>query len=909
MNEFSIPLLRLLTSSSLDSGYIFGWLITGSFGLFALVYAFLKSVHWLKASSSLKKQAWKKLKVPLSHHTWMNDVVSGGQPFTCCSCLTSLVYPQTSETISMSRSPIHRCCVCGAAAHFHCSQFAAKDCKCVAQSGCGKVQHHWSERWFNLDDNPETSAFCFYCDEPCGIPSIDAPPAWYCLWCQRSIHVKCQAIMSEEYGDICDLGAHRRLILSPLCVRRAESEKLNSITEEIIASTVYGQSRRKWYLNKRGSNESNACDRLKKYIIHDLPPDSRPLLVFINAKSGTQNGPVLQRWLNMLLNPVQVIELSSSQGPEAGLELFSNVQLFLILVCGGDGTVAWVHDAIERYNYASPPALAVLPLGTVNDLSRVLHWGGGFSVVQGQDALSTFLNDIDHAVVTMLDRWKVNVTDEKSGGKPSKVKSKFMMNYLGIGCDARVAYEFHMNREEKSGKFYNQLVNELRYAKEGSRDMMDIACADLPWEVWLEVDEKDIKIPKDAEDLIVLNIGSYMGGVDLWQNDCEHDDSFNHQCMHDKILEVVCVTGSWHLGKLQVPNFTSALLAQGKAIRIHLSSPFPMQIDGEPFIQQPGCLEITHHGQVAMLQRTSGTEGPRGHVTTEFLVDAQHNGGISRNRQHTRTCLQKQESDRSDSYSNRTSLQTSDGTREVQYTTSSRSSGSDTLSNESGNEYSSYTSNSEEDEDAYSSSSLDRTPQVTYSSSSKSEGYSSYEQPTRRPTHMLKHSTQKKSGPSRTHKSYGIKNHEKHFGAWKKVKDRLTTVFHRPHHHHHRHGDHTHDEAKMSRVSSLDKHKGEVINLKKKDEAYGDMAIEKTKKSLVRVKGQHSHLHGLVQSLLRHIRHSKKLKSGKKSVGRLGKEQHGRNKIVNKSHWWRLLQHHHKVAKLHNKTHKQFLRH
>lgn len=128
---------------------------------------------------------------------------------------------------------------------------------------------------------------------------------------------------------------------------------------------------------------------------------------------------------------MQVIDLSSSQGPEAGLELFSNVQYFRVLVCGGDGTVAWVLDAIERYNFESPPPVAVLPLGTGNDLSRVLHWGGGYSVVEGQGALSTFLHDIDHAAVTMLDRWKVNITEEKSSGEPSKVKSKFMMNYLG----------------------------------------------------------------------------------------------------------------------------------------------------------------------------------------------------------------------------------------------------------------------------------------------------------------------------------------------------------------------------------------------------------------------------------------------------------------------------------------------
>ena len=49
-----------------------------------------------------------------------------------------------------------------------------------------------------------------------------------------------------------------------------------------------------------------------------------------------------------------------------------------------------------------------------------------------------------------------------------------------------------------------------------------------------------------------MNIASYMGGVDLWQNDNEHDDDFNLQSMHDKTLEVVCISGTWHLGKLQV---------------------------------------------------------------------------------------------------------------------------------------------------------------------------------------------------------------------------------------------------------------------------------------------------------------------------------------------------------------------
>ncbi|XP_034210923.1 diacylglycerol kinase 2-like isoform X2 [Prunus dulcis] len=246
---------------------------------------------------------------------------------------------------------------------------------------------------------------------------------------------------------------------------------------------------------------------------------------------------------------LKVFELSSSQGPEVGLELFNHVHYFRVLVFGGDGTVAWVLDAIERHKFESPPPIAILPLGTGNDLSRVLQWGRGFSTVDGQGGLTTLLHEINHAAVTMLDRWKVNI---KSEADPNKVQSKFMMNYLGIGCDAKVAYEFHVTREINPEKFSSQFVNKLRYAKEGARDIMDRTCADLPWQVWLEVDGKDIDIPKDSEGLIVLNIGSYMGGVNLWQNDIEHDDDFSLQSMHDKMLEVVCVCGAWHLGKLQV---------------------------------------------------------------------------------------------------------------------------------------------------------------------------------------------------------------------------------------------------------------------------------------------------------------------------------------------------------------------
>ncbi|GAB2287212.1 Diacylglycerol kinase 2 [Dionaea muscipula] len=703
MFDHNILLSRVLTMWETADLVILGWLITGSVGLLAVTFAFQKwqnrtTLNWVKASARAKEKAGKKLNVPLSRHIWMEEYTYGEQPSTCCVCLTSLTFSQSLGTKVVLHTPVHRCTVCGVAAHFYCSQFAAKDCKCVAQADHSYVQHHWSERGIKMDDNPETSAFCFFCDEPCGVPLLDASPAWNCLWCQRFIHVKCHAKMTKESGGACDLGPLRNAILSPLCVKEVDEEPmkgvmLSTITEEAVASSVSGQVKKRRTRTKYGTDRSfsgkfkdvqfpgspmscalnglsslKKCNsernidlisrngktigvkgppefiqkrggtvtygQAKKYKLVNLPKEAAPLLVFINTKSGAQNGPSLRRRLNMLLNPAQVFELSSYQGPEAGLRLFDGVKNYRVLVCGGDGTVAWVLDAIENLNFESPPPVAILPLGTGNDLARALRWGGGFSTVEGQGGLSNLLQDISHAAVTMLDRWKVDVKEENqdpnSNSNSNKTHSKFMLNYLGIGCDAKVAYEFHVYREENPEKCYSQFVNKLRYAKEGARDIIDRGCADLPCHVRLEVEGKEIQIPKDAEGLIVLNISSYMGGIDLWQNDYDHGDDFNLQSMHDRMLEVVCISGAWHLGKLQIGLSQARRLAQGKTIKIHASSPFPVQIDGEPFIQKPGYLEISHHGQAMMLKRAS--EEPRGRavsIMTEVLLDAECKGIIN----------------------------------------------------------------------------------------------------------------------------------------------------------------------------------------------------------------------------------------------------------------------------------------
>lgn len=51
---------------------------------------------------------------------------------------------------------------------------------------------------------------------------------------------------------------------------------------------------------------------------------------------------------------------------------------FRILAAGGDGTVAWLLKTIKELRLDPPPLLAVMPLGTGNDLSLSFGWGNTF---------------------------------------------------------------------------------------------------------------------------------------------------------------------------------------------------------------------------------------------------------------------------------------------------------------------------------------------------------------------------------------------------------------------------------------------------------------------------------------------------------------------------------------------------
>lgn len=289
----------------------------------------------------------------------------------------------------------------------------------------------------------------------------------------------------------------------------------------------------------------------------------------------------------------------------------------------------------------------------------------------------------------------------------------------------------------------------------------------------------------------------------------------------------------------------------------------------------------------------------------ENRSNAPHQDGILNKTNCTRTSLQHRESECTarDSYSNSTTQQTSScdsdseeyswtgqtgGLQSVTSSTSTKT-GASLLSDGTGSRYSSYTTNGEDELLGSSAGGEEDCDE----SSSKSKGYSSHDQPIRRharTSYLPMGSTSKRSGPSRTRKA-----NKKQTGMWTSLKDKLAIIFHHHHHHHHHHN--RDDQTKMR--------KGEAISLKRQHEEYGEKAVEKTSKTLIREKKQQNHnFHGLMEGLLRHIRNSKQSQPGKKTVDKLTKGQRGGKKTLDKSKLWRL---HREGAKSPNKTHVKLL--
>ncbi|XP_013387424.1 diacylglycerol kinase epsilon [Lingula anatina] len=448
------------------------------------------------------------------------------------------------------------CGSCGICVNDHNMKEANGNLPCKALASKSEVTHHW------VHGNLPLSSRCCICGELCGIrPELCD---FRCCWCQRTIHEECRH-ENAGYIQICDLGAFKDFIVPP---------------HRVELKLVGFKGRRHWKVGK---------------VLHPSSEDWRPLVVIANRKSGNYDGEHILQVFRGLLNPAQVIDLADMP-PGNGLEwahLVPDVTC-RVLVCGGDGTVGWVLSAIDNLKFRKLPEVCILPLGTGNDLSRVLGWGPGYT---REVDVTYILNQIKTARVVNLDRWKVEINSQKRFGIPSRSKVLIMNNYASIGVDALVALNFHKHRESRPSLFGSRFINKFWYFTYGTKDVLERECKDLHQKIVLEMDDKLISLP-DLEGVVVLNIGSWGGGCQPWGMGKDIPKSR----YNDGALEVMGIYSSFHIAQMQVGLAEPLRLGQASKVKIILfGGKAPMQVDGEPWEQRPAEITIVYHNHARML--------------------------------------------------------------------------------------------------------------------------------------------------------------------------------------------------------------------------------------------------------------------------------------------------------------------
>ncbi|XP_051979208.1 diacylglycerol kinase zeta isoform X1 [Xyrauchen texanus] len=419
-----------------------------------------------------------------------------------------------------------------------------------------------------------------------------------CSWCKQAYHNKVTCFMLQKIDETCSLGAHAAVIIPPTWIIRVRRQQ---------GSLKNSKRKKKTSFKAKPSKKVGEDGKWKHFVVRPIPSQlMKPLLVFVNPKSGGNQGTKIIRSFMWYLNPRQVFDLTQG-GPRDGLEMYSKVPNLRILVCGGDGTVGWILSVLDELQLNPQPAVAVLPLGTGNDLARTLNWGGGYT----DEPVNKILSHVEDGNIVQLDRWNLSVEpnqeaseEERDEHQTDKLPIDIFNNYFSLGFDAHVTLEFHESREAKPEKFNSRLRNKMFYAGTAFSDFLMGSSKDLSKHIKVVCDGTDLTSKVQdmkLQCLLFLNIPRYCAGTMPWGNPSEHND-FGPQKHDDGLIEVIGFTMT-SLATLQVGGHGERL-HQCQEVILTTFKPIPVQVDGEPCRLAPSVIRITLRNQANMLQKT-----------------------------------------------------------------------------------------------------------------------------------------------------------------------------------------------------------------------------------------------------------------------------------------------------------------
>ncbi len=278
----------------------------------------------------------------------------------------------------------------------------------------------------------------------------------------------------------------------------------------------------------------------------------------INPASGGRQGAALGGLLARRGDPVHDIRSGGLTGLAARCE-------GILVACGGDGTAAAVLDAVHASRREVP--VAVIPLGTGNDLARHLGWP---RTPPDAEQLDSWLAHAIAAPERRLDRWVL--------AGPGTERAWF--NYWSIGDDAAAALRFHHIRRVqpwvmRGGAFNKGLYGLCGLAEAGAR-LRD--CTDR-------------ELPSGTGAMVLAGIPSYAGGLRLGRGIASDD----------RLADLFALPMGLGLGLLIAGRRRARPLGRSAAWELRFTRSVPMQLDGEPFIGEPGTWTVRHGGQVRVL--------------------------------------------------------------------------------------------------------------------------------------------------------------------------------------------------------------------------------------------------------------------------------------------------------------------